>query len=240
MRPLPPNQPQTTKLTTSPGWAISTGADRPDITNIDSLKGSRIGVSRIGSGSYVMGFVLADSRNWLLPTAAAASGTLSAVPYSDFVVLNTFENLRRAVNENEADFFMWEHFTSKRYYDSSEIRRVGEIYTPWSSWKIVASTALVGGDGGGLDARVEDLMEKLNQGIQHFNENPEEAVKYISTELDYSEADTREWLKTVRFPERTQGVSPEVVNKVVEILGKAGVLVEKQGMQPTEMVAMTR
>lgn len=187
-----------------------------------------------------MGFVLADSRNWLLPTAAATSGALSAVPYSDFVVLNTFENLRRAVNENEADFFMWEHFTSKRYYDSGEIRRVGEIYTPWSSWKIVASTALVGGDDGGLDARVEDLMEKLNQGIKHFNENPEEAVKYISTELDYSEADAREWLKTVRFPERTQGVSPEVVHKVVEILGKAGVLVEKQGMQPTEMIAVTR
>lgn len=187
-----------------------------------------------------MGFVLADSRNWLLPTAASTSGALSAVPYSDFVVLNTFENLRRAVNENEADFFMWEHFTSKRYYDSGEIRRVGEIYTPWSSWKIVASTALVGGDDGGLDARVEDLMEKLNQGIKHFNENPEEAVKYISTELDYSEADAREWLKTVRFPERTQGVSPEVVHKVVEILGKAGVLVEKQGMQPTEMIAVTR
>ncbi|KAK1826471.1 hypothetical protein QBC39DRAFT_376526 [Podospora conica] len=220
-------------------WAISTGAQRPDINTIDSLKGSRIGVSRIGSGSYVMGFVLADSRNWLLPTATSTSGGQSAPPFSDFVVLNTFENLRRAVNEDKADFFMWEHFTSKRYYDSGEIRRVGEIYTPWSSWKIVASTGLVGEDGG-LDARVEDLMERLNQGIKHFNENPEEAVKYISTELDYSEADAREWLKTVKFPERTQGVSPGVVDRVVEILSKAGVLVEGKGMQPKEMVALTR
>ena len=47
---------------------------------------------------------------------------------------------------------MWEHFTSKRYYDNGGIKRVGEIYTPWSSWKIVASTKLE-------DGRLGDLLE---------------------------------------------------------------------------------
>ncbi|KAK1750156.1 hypothetical protein QBC47DRAFT_125375 [Echria macrotheca] len=220
-------------------WAISTGAKRPEITSVDSLNGSKIGVSRIGSGSYVMGYVLADQQNWLLPTAAAGTTAESASPYSDFVVLNTFAKLREAVNSGEADFFMWEHFTSKRYYDSGEIRRIGEIYTPWSSWKIVASTALVSEDGS-LDARVEDLMEKLNQGIKHFNENHEEAVEYISTALDYSAEDAKEWLKTVRFPERTQGVDLEVVNKTVSLLRKAGVLFNGKGMQPDAMVAKQR
>src|SRR4051794_35770264 len=182
-----------------------------------------------------MGYVLADQQDWLLPTTAAGTAAESASPYSEFVVLNTFAKLREAVNSGEADFFMWEHFTSKRYYDSGEIRRVGEIYTPWSSWKIVASTKLDKDDG-----RVEDLLEKLNLGIKHFNENQEEAVKHISTELDYSEEDAREWLKTVRFPERTQGVNPDVVKKTVELLCKAGVLVEGKGMQPDAMIARTR
>ncbi len=187
-----------------------------------------------------MGFVLADQRNWLLPTAGVGTPAESSSPYKDFVVLNTFENLRKAVNSGEADFFMWEHFTSKKYYDSGEIRRVGEIYTPWSSWKIVASTKLVGGDDGGVDARVQDLFGRLDKGIKHFNENQEEAVKYISTELDYSEEDAREWLKTVRFPERTEGVNPKVVESTVEILQKAGVLVRGKGMQPGVMIAEAR
>lgn len=217
------------------GWAVSTGAARPDISSIDSLGGRKIGVSRLGSGSYVMGFVLADQQGWL-PQNPAGPSTSS--PYSDFVVLNTFENLRKAVNSGEADFFMWEHFTSKRYYDSGEIRKVGEIYTPWSSWKIVASSRLV--RDGQLDLRVHNLFEKLDQGIKHFNDNHEEAVKYISTELDYSEEDAREWLRTVRFPTRTEGVDLGVVENTVATLRKAGVLTAGKGMEPSPMVARKR
>jgi hypothetical protein len=193
-------------------------------------------VSRIGSGSYVMGFVLADQHGWL----SSSSGG-SAQPYSDTVALQTFEKLRDGVNSGEADFFMWEHFTSKRYYDSGEIRRVGEIYTPWSSWKIVASTKLAGvggtGDAGDVDPRVKDLCAKLDRGIAHFNANPDEAAAYISTHLDYTEADAREWMKTVRFPIKTEGVKMETVEKCVAILRKAGVLVEGKGIEAAAMTS---
>ncbi|KAK4657600.1 hypothetical protein QC762_000810 [Podospora pseudocomata] len=219
-------------------WAISTGNQRPEIQSVDSLKGGKIGVSRIGSGSYVMGYVLADQRAWLVPTTGVGTSAESASPYSDFMVFNTFENLRKAVNDGTADFFMWEHFTSKKYYDNGEIRRVGEIYTPWSSWKIVASTKLVKGTA--LDGRVDDLLEKLNKGIRHFNENPEEAVEYISTNLDYSEEDAREWLKTVKFSERTQGVDLDVVRSTIDILNKAGVLTQGKGIQAGDMIVKQR
>lgn len=230
-------------LTFRPGWAISTGAGRTEIDSVDSLKGGKIGVSRIGSGSYVMGYVLADQRGWLSPTADVDSGSKQGSPYADFVVLDTFANLRRAANSGEIDFFMWEHFTSKRYYDAGEIRRVGEIYTPWSSWKIVASTSLISRNGSGTsspDPRVNDLLDKLNLGIRHFNENQDEAVQYISSELDYSEEDAREWLKTVRFPERTQGVDPKVITSTVDILRKAAVLGDGKGMKPLDMIAKVR
>jgi ABC-type nitrate/sulfonate/bicarbonate transport system substrate-binding protein len=225
-------------------WAISTGANRTEIDSVDALKGGKIGVSRIGSGSYVMGYVLADERCWLAPTSGVGTGNEMGSPFSDFVVLNTFENLRRAVNEGEADFFMWEHFTSKRYYDSGEIRKVGEIYTPWSSWMIVASTSLIHegeeGKDARMDPRVDEFLDKVNLGIKHFNEHKDEAVKYISTELDYTEEDARAWLETVRFPERTQGVDLEVISKTVDTLYKAGVLIEGKGMGPEAMIAKQR
>src|ERR1700712_2415959 len=91
------------------GWAISTGAKRP-INSVADLKNGKIGVSRIGSGSYVMGFVLADSQGWLQQSSSSSP----AAPF-EVIPLQTFEKLRNGVNGGEADFFMWEHFTSKKY-----------------------------------------------------------------------------------------------------------------------------
>lgn len=173
-----------------------------------------------------MGYVLADQQGWLTPGKS---------PYEDFLILQNFLNLRNAVNDGKADFFMWEHFTSKRYYDSGEIRRVGEIYTPWSSWKIVASTERLL-SGPSADQRLLDLFKKLDEGVKYFGAHQDEAVKYISTELDYSEADAREWLSTVRFATKTEGVDLKVIQSCVDILRKAGVLVEGKGLQPETML----
>ena len=204
------------------GWAISTGAKR-SINSVVDLKNGKIGVSRIGSGSYVMGFVLADKQDWLSP---------GSTPFEN-ITLQTFEKLRNAVNDSTADFFMWEHFTSKRYYDNGEIKRIGEIYTPWSSWKIVASTRLED------DGRLEDLFEKIDKGVGYFNDHKEEAVNYISSELDYSEEDAREWLNTVRFSTEVKGVDLKVIENTVDVLKKAGVLGD-DGMKATQMIACQR
>ncbi|KNG49325.1 hypothetical protein TW65_03933 [Stemphylium lycopersici] len=205
-------------------WAISTGARRDELKGIQDLKGKKVGVSRIGSGSYVMSFVLADQQGWL--------DTPSGSPPFPVEVLNTFANLRDGVNHGTADFFMWEHFTSKRYYDNGEIKRIGDIYTPWSSWKIVAANHLLNPKNwsSGPNAtkpvfttELEHAMDKINKGVRHFEENQEEAVRYISTKLDYSEEDAREWLKTVRFAKDVKGVDKAVVDKTVRILQKADI-----------------
>lgn len=163
----------------------------------------------MGSGSYVMGFVFADSQAWLREPGQA--------PF-DVVPLQTFSRLREAVNDgNTADFFMWEHFTSKRYYDNKSIKKIGEIYTPWSSWKVVARDDA-------RDATLQEFFKKLNQGVEYFEGHHDEAVKYISTELDYSEEDARKWLGTVRFAKDVEGVKLETVEKTVKVLKKAGVL----------------
>jgi hypothetical protein len=207
------------------GWAVSTGAKR-SISSVDDLKNTKIGVSRIGSGSYVMGFVLADKQGWL---SSSSSPPFQSVP------LQTFEKLRKGVNDSTIDFFMWEHFTSKRYYDNGEIKRIGEIYTPWPSWQIVASSAIINSASRGGDPRLNDLFEKIDKGVAYLDTHHEETIKYISTDLDYSKEDAAEWLKTVRFASRTWGVNVAVVEKVVEILKKAGVF-GKSGMHAEEMI----
>lgn len=181
-----------------------------------------------------MGFVLADQHGWL-SQSHDPDGT-TAAPF-EVIPLSTFESLRRGVNDGTADFFMWEHFTSKRYYDNGEIKKIGEIYTPWSSWKIVATTSLLpnSGSGSGADPRLEEFFEKLNKGTKYFLGHQDEAVEYISTELDYSVEDAREWLKTVEFASNVRGVDTNVIKKTVEVLKKSGVIGE-EGMHAEEMI----
>ena len=200
-------------------WAISTGNSR-EISNVADLQGRRVGVSRLGSGSHVMSFVLADQHGWLPSAEALPSERERSAPF-DFIPLGNFANLRAGVNDGIVDFFMWEHFTSKRYYNNGSIKKIGEIYTPWPSWLIVAGKQHLEGDG---KEAVNDILHKLDQGIDYFNTHHEEAVVYISSELDYSKEDAKEWLSTVRFSNNVRGVSKEVVDHTVEILRKGGVL----------------
>lgn len=158
------------------------------------------------SGSYIMPFVLADKNDWLHP---------GKHPFEN-IILDNFKNLREAVNDERADFFMWEHFTTKRYYDNGELKKIGEIYTPWSSWKIVARDP--------TDKTLEEMAKSIDEGIKYFWEHQDEAVKHISTELDYSAEDAQEWMKTVEFAKNVRGVDPAVIRKTVDILAKAGVL----------------
>ena len=99
-------------------WAVVSGAASA-ITSVDGLKGKTFAISRLGSGSHLMACVLAVQRGWN--------------PAKDlkFVVAGDFKSLRDAVNSGLADAFMWETFTTKPYWDSGELRRVGDITTPW-------------------------------------------------------------------------------------------------------------
>lgn len=180
-----------------------------------------------------MGFVLADKHNWLPPSPTPPSST--SAPFA-IIPLQTFAGLREAVNDRTADFFMWEHFTSKRYHDSGAIKRIGEIYTPWPSWHIVARSALTTKDDND-DERLQDMYEKLNLGIKYFEEHHDEAVEYISTQLDYSAEDAREWLGTVRFADDVRGVRGSVVRETVAVLKKAGVLGQEVDVDVEGMTA---
>ena len=166
-----------------------------------------------------MSYVLADQKDWLSP-----SGGNPFVPYP----LNTFELLRRGVNKGFIDFFLWEHFTCRRYHETGEIYRIGEIYSPWSSWKIVAREP--------SDQRLGSVLNSIDQGIAYFNLHHDEAVQYISTALPYSTEDARSWLKTVEFAKSVRMVDESVISKTIAALRKANVLDSEP--DPRSMIAV--
>ena len=195
----------------------------------------------VPSGSHIMAFVLAERKGWL---TSADKTPFTIVPQGNFA------SLRAAVADGRADAFMWEWFTSKRYFPDSKpnaadapIRPLGTIPTPWPSWLIACAPQLVGtareGDGK-ADRRLEALFAALDKGIEHFGGNPEDSVRHISTELDYSEGDATEWMKTVRFVKKTRGVEDSVLESVLHLLSKAGVLEVADTQREIERMAGIR
>lgn len=81
-------------------WAISTGPNSA-IREIGDLRGGRIGVSRLTSGSHLMSCVLASQRGW----------KQSELTY---VIEGSFENLRNSVANNKTEAFMSPHTTRER------------------------------------------------------------------------------------------------------------------------------
>lgn len=170
-----------------------------------------------------MSYVLADSRGWLDPSST--KDPFEVVPIGDFAAL------RKAINEDKADFFMWEHFTTRKYWENGEVKYIGDIETPWPSWVIAARES--------AKPELADMMEKINQGIAHFKQNPKEAVEYITGNMHYSTADAEEWMKTVRFPDNVQGVPRAMIQDTINILRTAGVL-KTDAVGPEHMIAVER
>ena len=168
-----------------------------------------------------MSFVLADQRGWLGPSSS--NDPFEVVPIGDFAAL------RKAVNEGKADFFMWEHFTTRNFWENGEVKYVGDIETPWPSWVIAARNTAT--------SSMPEVMEKINKGIEHFKQHPEEAIEYITSTMHYSKADAEEWMKTVRFPDDVQGVPHSMVRNTIDILQKAGVLKDKS-VGPESMISI--
>src|SRR5699024_10596371 len=130
-----------------------------------------------------------------------------------------------------AEFFMWEHFTTKPYFHPTTenpqppLKKFGEIYTPWQSWLIVSSTSTFPDPE--RDEKLQQLCQALDKGIQEFDAHPAQAVKRLGTgevECKYVEEDAKEWLKDVKFAKGTRGVDRKVVEGVVDVLKVAGVI----------------
>lgn len=181
------------------------------------------------SGSHIMSFVLSQQQGW-------NSESLTPVP------LGPFQALRNGVTgcdasqadqppKPSAEFFMWEHFTTKPYFHPTAedpqpaLKKFGEIYTPWPSWLVVASTSAFSDPGD--DENLQKLFQFLDQGIQAFEADPAWVVKLLGTgELGctYIEEDAMEWLKDVKFTNGTRGVDQKVIENVVNVLKVAGVI----------------
>ena len=103
-------------------WGIHVGA-KSKFNKIEDLENATIAISRFGSGSHLMAIVNAHNQGWNIEKLK-------------FKVIGNLQGGIDALTNGEADYFMWEHFTTKPLVDSGIFRRIDDCPTPWPCFVI--------------------------------------------------------------------------------------------------------
>ncbi|KAF7312432.1 hypothetical protein MIND_00256700 [Mycena indigotica] len=197
-------------VSTPLNWAVITGKDTK-FNSIADLKGTTIGISRLGSGSQTMAYVMALQQGW--PTNELK-----------FKINNDIRGLIDSVNDGSTSAFMWEWFTTKPFVDAGEARFIGSVPTPWPSWLIAAhpSPARAPVD------QVTAFMTKLSEYVRSFDSSPTRA-DVVKAKFGYPEEDIQAWLKTVAYPQDCLAIPTKVITDTLDVLEKAGVVKAPEG-----------
>lgn len=198
-------------------WAVVAGA-QSTLQALDDLKGKVIAISRYGSGSHLMACVLALQRGWN-PTTDLT-----------FYVAGDFASLRRAVNSGDADAFMWEHFMTKPFWDSGEVKRIGDITTPWPCFMIAAKEDVVTRDL----APIQRALAAIHQAVQIFHHTASMPAT-IAAEFSLAPADAAEWYAGVRIAAE-RFISESAITQARDALVSAAVLPSTAPSSPSTYI----
>ena len=110
-------------------WGIHVAADSP-YKNIEDLKGTKAAISRFGSGSHLMAYVNAKQQNW-------------DTKELDFEIINNLDGAIEGLQKGTADYFLWEHFTTKPIVDNGIFRRLGDCPTLWPCFVIAVTNKFI-------------------------------------------------------------------------------------------------
>ena len=156
-------------------WGVHVAADS-NFQNIEELQHAKAAISRYGSGSHVMAYVQARRRGW-------NPSELS------FEVVNTLDNAITALTEGTADYFMWEHFTTKPIVDAGVFRRLGDFPTPWSCFVIAGHEDFIAENGKVVDT----ILEVINTVTADFKNIPS-IDRTLAHRYEQKLEDIQQWL----------------------------------------------
>lgn len=188
-------------------WSISTNI-HSKYNSIEDLKGEIFGISRYQSGSHLMSCVLASQYGWKQSQL-------------QFSIQNNFENLRKSLENNEINAFMWEYFMQKPFYDRGEMRRVGQIITPWPCFLIAAKQDFISNS----IQYIDKLFIALKKCSEDFRRNSMESIRRISMKYHLKEEDARAWFDKVDISPKNE-ITKSTIETTIDALKTAQIISE--------------
>lgn len=188
-------------------WGIHV-SNKSSYTSIVELKGKKAAISRYGSGSHLMAYVNAKENKWNLGKDL------------DFEVIGNLEGAVKGLTDDQADYFLWEKFTTKPLVDNSVFRRIGEIPTPWPCFVIAVRDEFIEKERNTL----KSILEIINNTTAEFKSIPS-IDKTISNRYEQDLKDVQEWLSLTEWSQ--ENIDFTTLNRIQEQLLELKIIPEK-------------
>ena len=161
-------------------WGIHVSANS-SFEKIEDLEHATIAISRYGSGSHLMSIVNATNQGW-------------DISKLKFKVVDHLQGGIEALSNGKADYFMWEHFTTKPYVDAAVFRRIDNCPTPWPCFVIAVREEVLENNF----KEVKKVLEIINNITRDFKKTAA-ISKTLSKRYDQDEDDILQWLKITEW-----------------------------------------
>jgi len=188
-------------------WGIHVAQDST-YKNLSELKGQKAAISRYGSGSHLMAYVNALKLKW---------NTASDL---QFEVVKDLDGAVESLSRKEADYFMWEKFTTKPLVDEKIFRRLGDCPTPWPCFVIAVRDEFILNE----KETLQNILKTINAISSSFKEISQ-IDRIISERYQQKNEDVKAWLELTEWSQKN--IDPETVEAVQNQLLKLNIISEK-------------
>jgi ABC-type nitrate/sulfonate/bicarbonate transport system substrate-binding protein len=147
-----------------------------DIQTFKQLENQIFAISREGSGSHLMTYVRAKQENWNLKDLK-------------FNVVGDVYGGLWALENNQAQGFLWEKYTTYPFTEQKKCRYIDEIVTPWPCFVIAVRSELLEEN----EALLKTVFERVHQEAKTLKENPN-AAEIIAWRYNLKLEQTKSWL----------------------------------------------
>tara|TARA_R110001592_G_scaffold345520_1_gene637461 strand:+ start:3770 stop:4630 length:861 start_codon:yes stop_codon:yes gene_type:complete len=189
-------------------WGIHVSANST-FKKIKDLENATIAISRFGSGSHLMAIVNANNQNW-------------DVKKLKFKVVGDLQGGIDALSNGEADYFMWEHFTTKPLVDNGTFRRIDDCRSPWPCFVVAVRNEV-------LENNFEEVKKVLNiinsesKDFKNIDNIDEILAKRYKQRID----DIQKWLKITEWNEG-KPITKNLITRIQNKMVKFNVIEEKK------------
>ena len=181
------------------GVHVATGSN---YTKASELKNTQAAISRMGSGSHLMAYLQAQKLGW------------NTTRELHFKIIKNLEGGVKALRESEADYFLWEKYTTKPLVDSGVFRRIGECPTPWPCFVIAATDSFIENE----TFTLKSILETINPITKEFK-NIADIDTILSKRYGQKREDVQAWLAQTEWSQKNiqKETLENIQNKLLEL-----------------------
>lgn len=180
-----------------------------NIKTVDDLKGKTFAISREGSGSHLMTYVKASQEGW----------NTNELKFNS--VGDVYGGLW-ALENNEAQGFLWEKYTTFPFTEQGKCRYIDEVVTPWPCFVIAVRDEVLEKHG----AILKQMCEVVNKKAFEVKNN-EDTVEIISWRYNLRSGQVENWLTETDW-NYYGNEFPEEFKKTIQYLLKLDLLKPEQ------------